>query len=240
MNYGICLQALIPQRAEPKESSELVNQLLCGDDYKVVERGEKWTLVESVSDAYRGYIDTKCHFELSKEQWLEWKDVDKTIVNSLTSVAINGAPNLCTIGSALPSKNLGWFSHDYNRTHLSWLQAAMQFLNTPYLWGGKSAMGIDCSGFTQCIAKTVGIAIQRDAYQQALQGEKCSEKEGALAFFTNNEGRVTHVGIVLADHKIIHASGKVRIDNLTEEGIQHIDSKILTHTLSHFQCIGFS
>lgn len=240
MKYGICLQALIPQRAEPKESSEMVNQLLCGDSYTVLEHAEKWVLIESTTDKYRGYIDAKCHAELTPDQWQEWNKTDKITVNTLSNISINSSNTLCSIGSVLPTEKLSWFSHDYKHHTISWLDVAQQYLNSPYLWGGKSLFGIDCSGFTQCIAKTVGIDIQRDAYQQALQGKACEEKEGALAFFTNNVGRVTHVGIVLANHKIIHASGKVRIDNLTHEGIQHIDSKILTHKLSHFQCIGLS
>ena len=97
------------------------------------------------------------------------------------------------------------------------------FINTPYLWGGKSVFGIDCSGFVQQVFKMFGIKLLRDAYLQAEQGESVSSIEegraGDLAFFQNEKGRVTHVGLILEKGKIIHASGKVRIDTIDKEGI---------------------
>ncbi|MFL5753049.1 MAG: C40 family peptidase, partial [Bacteroidia bacterium] len=112
---------------------------------------------------------------------------------------------------------------------------ACQFLNAPYLWGGRSIMGIDCSGFTQLVYKLNGYKLPRDAYQQAELGTPLSFVEeaeaGDLAFFDNEEGRITHVGIVLSDQRIIHASGKVRIDKFDHYGIFHSDRRKYSHLL---------
>lgn len=115
------------------------------------------------------------------------------------------------------------------------VNTALLYLNTPYLWGGKTPFGIDCSGFTQMVYKLNGFNILRDASQQASQGEVLSFIEesspGDLAFFDNNEGEITHVGIIMEDHRIIHAHGKVRIDLLDQSGIYNLDTKTHSHKL---------
>ena len=112
---------------------------------------------------------------------------------------------------------------------------AFLFLNTPYLWGGKTPFGIDCSGFTQLVYKLCGHTLLRDAKDQATQGEVLSfieeSEPGDLAFFDNEEGVITHVGIIMQDYFIIHASGKVRIDVLDHSGIYNTDTKKHTHKL---------
>ena len=109
------------------------------------------------------------------------------------------------------------------------------YLNAPYLWGGKTPFGIDCSGFTQMVYKLNGYKIHRDASQQALEGEPLSfieESEvGDLAFFDNDEGNIIHVGIIMENNYIIHASGKVRIDRLDHLGIYNPELKKHTHKL---------
>jgi cell wall-associated NlpC family hydrolase len=115
------------------------------------------------------------------------------------------------------------------------LQLTFKFLNTPYLWGGRSVFGIDCSGFTQMIFKFLGVSLLRDAYLQAGQGEPVGFLEetrtGDLAFFDNEEGRITHVGILLNSHEIIHSSGKVRIDKIDNMGILQSETFQRTHHL---------
>jgi len=116
---------------------------------------------------------------------------------------------------------------------------AMKYVHAPYLWGGKTPFGIDCSGFSQMVFRICGYSISRDAWQQASQGKPVDNFNdalpGDLAFFKNAEGKVSHVGIVLSDSRIIHASGRVRIDRLTEKGIVAGETSEISHTFSHLR-----
>ena len=138
-------------------------------------------------------------------------------------------------GNKIDYKGTRWDTDKAPRDAESIRRLAYTFLNTPYLWGGKSVFGVDCSGFTQTVMKFFGVPLLRDAYQQATQGESVGFLEearlGDLAFFDNAEGRITHVGILLNGREIIHASGKVRVDGIDNMGIVHAESFERTHHL---------
>ena len=123
-------------------------------------------------------------------------------------------------------------------THLVF-STALSFLNAPYLWGGKSILGIDCSGLVQLCFNICGTELPRDARMQAEIGEEISLKNaicGDLAFFKNKEGRINHVGILKDNSCILHASGKVKIDKINETGILNKSGEY-THQLSHLKRI---
>lgn len=246
MNKGICKLSIIPIRKEPSHRSEQVSQLLFGESYIILNSSNSnWLYIQCAWDNYEGWIDTAQHTALA--------DID----NSTTSIALE---TLCVAssssssisilaGSDLPNFDglnfkIGKEKFVYNgqalmpdtikNTNLL-DKIAMRYLHAPYLWGGRSPLGIDCSGFTQVVFKFLAIALQRDAYQQAEQGLTLNfleeAKSGDLAFFNNNEGKITHVGIILNDNRIIHASGKVRIDTIDHFGIFNADIKKYSHQL---------
>jgi cell wall-associated NlpC family hydrolase len=115
------------------------------------------------------------------------------------------------------------------------IEKALKYFNSPYLWGGRSPFGIDCSGFSQILYKMAGFPIPRNASEQSLIGENLSfleeSKPGDLAFFDNEEGNIIHVGIIWEKNKIIHSSGMVRIDNIDQFGIYNVDTKRYSHKL---------
>ena len=123
------------------------------------------------------------------------------------------------------------------------VKTAMHYLNCPYMWGGKSPFGIDCSGFVQCVYQLHGIQLPRDAYLQSEHGETLGfideSEAGDLAFFDDEEGKITHVGIIMSDYHIIHAFGQVRIDRLDQTGIFNNALNKHTHKLRVIKKIEF-
>ncbi|MCC6570307.1 MAG: C40 family peptidase [Chitinophagales bacterium] len=233
MNIGIVSLAAVPMRKEPSDRAEMVNQILFGETFDVLEEQEKWTLVQLHHDSYQGWIDRK--------QW-DYASGIADVRNCNTAlfevIPENGRDRILPMG-ALSSE---YFPAETDPLH-SLVDTARLFLDTPYLWGGRNFMGIDCSGFTQVVFRARGKYILRDAYQQAEQGERVElgdAANGDLAFFANSSGRMIHVGILMVEDgetRIIHASGKVRIDRLDKEGIYNEDTASYSHQLHHLQRI---
>ncbi len=235
-------------RAKPDDTSEMVSQLLFGQSFDILDNSNpRWTLIRCHSDFYQGYIGSKQYVHVSKEN-LETLS-DRRAVNKhrvrVTRVG-KGIKFDIPLGSELPAKKkfrLGEleFQHNYTPASTSLAETAMSFLNAPYLWGGKTLFGIDCSGFTQTVFAAHNTRLPRDASQQAEQGVPLPDlnyaQPGDLAFFQNNEGRVIHVGILLENYRIIHASGCVRIDKIDPRGIFNEEIGQYTHhlhSLAHF------
>jgi len=242
MKYGICPISIAPLRLEANDTSEMVSQVLYGEHFKVVESRAKWSKIRLAHDSYEGWIDNKQFREIESEQY---HDVDKTKLvfqNELIAhvTHANDTLSMTTMGAQLSSvffltdtAVLPVVDDESPRTII--IKNALILLNSPYLWGGRSPLGIDCSGFTQLVYRLAQVKLLRDANQQATQGEALSfieeAENGDLAFFDNNEGKITHVGIIINDNYIIHAHGKVRIDMLDQSGIFNLESKKHTHKL---------
>lgn len=250
-DFGIIHLPVVPVRAEASDRSEQVNQLLFGELIRIEERNDKWARITSLHDDYSGWIDLKQFRKITQETAdhlvQEQSYVALDLINPLRTVS--GQVMHVPAGSSLPQFDgfaLGWEQERYafyGKTVIAGSPAvsgkvrelAERFTNVPYLWGGRSAMGMDCSGFTQVVFKLLGKKLRRDASQQVEQGTVVNfieeAREGDLAFFDNEEGRVIHVGIVLENHKIIHASGCVRIDNLDHNGIYQAETRKYSHNL---------
>lgn len=241
-NKGYCIVSAAPVRAETADQSEIVTQLLFGDLVEVYEINQPWAKITLLSDGYSGYIDHKHIVLLSDKEVKRWSDGLSYLTDRQRLLETPWGKQWIYRGSSVPEglQSFSIGSHDFSfKTDESSsfdtpLEYAEDYLNTPYLWGGRSPFGIDCSGITQVIYRFFGFNLPRDASQQVDLGAEIEFEDhlaGDLAYFTNSKGKVTHVGILDGNGGIIHASGHVRKDSFTVEGIVHSDSGILTHDL---------
>lgn len=249
MHYGICNLSIVPIRIDPSDTSEMVSQLLFGEHFKVLEIRKNWSKIRLAFDNYEGWIDNKQYEEITEEIYKNINDSEPKLAGELIDFATNSTKNYLTIviGSSLPFYNnqqlkINNSNYLYEGNVVSGknpkdllIETAYKYLNTPYLWGGKTPFGIDCSGFTQMVYKLCGYSLMRDAAEQAGQGEVLSfieeSEPGDLAFFDNQEGIITHVGIIMKDNYIIHAHGKVRVDRIDHSGIFNLNTHTHTHKL---------
>lgn len=245
--YGICNLANIPLRIEPSDRSEILSQVLFGEHFEVLEREKQWVKIKLQFDDYEGWIDEKQFKKILKSDF-EKLSIEKIVLNGDLIEYITNEKNFLMpipLGSSItfldfPEINTEKYIFDGLKTSginskLNLINSAFLYLNSPYLWGGKTPFGIDCSGFTQMVYKLNGYKLLRDARQQANQGEALSfieeSEPGDLAFFDNEEGNIIHVGIIMQDNYIIHASGRVRIDRLDHSGIFNAEMNKHTHKL---------
>lgn len=232
MTYGICTLSAIPLRKEGRHASEMVSQLLYNETYTVFDKTREWVLVQTHFDHYEGWIQAKQFVDIGEEEYeaLKTKKVyftNKPIVEHEGLFLSLGTPLHEPHPDAVetPSEFHPELMVDY----------AKLLLGAPYLWGGRTAFGIDCSGVVQVCARMAGLLLPRDASQQIDCGELVyflqETQPGDLAFFGNEEGKITHVGIVMGSEQIIHCSGQVRIDYLDQTGIFNKELGEHTHLL---------
>ena len=249
MKYAGCCVSVSALRNEPSHRSEMISQLLFGECCTLLEHGrDNWVKIKCRYDDYEGWCPLSNIVEIDEKIYLQ---ADKALTDDwVNEVDYNGHNMYVPLGSSLTSLNHGkvfWRKNSVQYSGKIWKplevkinskvikQVAYKFLNTAYLWGGRSVFGIDCSGFSQMVYKFLNIPLPRDARYQAEKGDTVkSLKEavcGDLAFFDNEEGRITHVGIILNPNEIIHSSGKVRLDKIDNEGIINLETRKRTHKL---------
>lgn len=247
MQYGLINLAIVPLRDAPMHKAQQVSQLLFGEGFEVLEAQDQWLQIQTENDGYIGWIQAiqailfdATNYQQIKQKQFRLTTEPVTVVRKIADQSMLYLPagsritsirqNQFTIGAAtfellhpiLPDKN-------------SIIDYAYSYLNTPYLWGGRTHFGIDCSGFAQAVYLQKGIPLKRDAWQQAKQGTAIDFLQNALpgdlAFFDNEEGKIIHVGIMLNNEEIIHASGSVKIDRIDNQGIYAAEQKKYTHRL---------
>ncbi len=236
MEYGIVNLNLVPVRKKNNAKSEMISQLFFGETIEVISEKSNWSLVISNLDNYEGWVRTSQFLSIPKSDYIKINSVKKKFSSTETSLYNNEFKDYIVPAGSLISNckylNFDCISNDKNFHSLE--EIALSFLNSPYLWGGKTKFGTDCSGFVQSVFKIYGKILPRDSYQQAVVGVEVNlenSKAGDLVFFGKKFDVITHVGIVISDKRVIHSSGKVRIDNITNEGILNVDSKKISHML---------
>jgi cell wall-associated NlpC family hydrolase len=250
VDYGICTLSQVPVRREPSDKSEMVTELFFGECYTRLAQEGNWFHIQNAADEYEGWIDFKQHTPVTATYFESWKsqahpraiDIVQTVSNANTRIPV-------LMGSTLPffdglNIQLGEQKYVYNGRasnpnlpfKINFLtKIALSYLKAPYVWGGRSVFGIDCSGFVQQVFAMNGYQLPRDAWQQVSHGEEvhfaAQTQPGDLAFFDNAEGRIIHVGLMLENSQIIHAHGEVRIDPLDHQGIFNTTRKRYSHQL---------
>jgi len=254
MKYAISINSVTPLRTECSDKSEMLTQILFGELLQIFKIKGNWAFVKNINDKYEGWIDNKNLQYITEKTFKKLKTDYKTFIlpNLLSTIK-----NINTNQTQLISS--GALLHKFNKKNLSFSVGtkkyllenppikltkdirnnvsivAKSFINCPYLWGGKNPFGIDCSGLSQIAFSVAGRNIPRDANKQVELGTALTfvneAQPGDLAFFDNNEGQIVHVGIIVSDSKIIHASGKVRIDNIDHEGIFNKETQRYSHKL---------
>ncbi len=245
MEHLICANVFVPVRTGPSHKSEQGSQILFGEKYSIIDRSADWLKVRNEYDNYEGWIDNDHHIFLRTNDI----KVEPDILANITSfIDVNGNKLTLEAGSEI---------YNFNKNDRSFIMGdklyiaptevsiapvnesitdtAARFINCPYLWGGKTSGGIDCSGLTQVVYKIHGEKIPRDSYIQAEAGRPVSFLEeaepGDLLFFDNEQGKISHVGILFSSGYIIHSSGMVRIDRIDHQGIYNNELKKYTHRL---------
>ncbi len=252
--YGIISMSVVPVRAEPSHRSEMVTELMFGDTFVILEKVLHWYRVKGWWDGYEGWLDEPYVTFIDEERYRRLENEPFHILRDRVLAVRTGSDqetlwlpegarlpawderqHTCHTGGqvfTLPGTEVPpWKPLDRQAV----VRYARRFLGVPYLWGGTTSCGFDCSGFVQTVFRICGYRLPRDASQQASLGSDVAFPEearpGDLAFFGDEENKITHVGIVLANGYILHESGDVHIDKLDQEGIFHLEKSIYTHKL---------
>ncbi len=247
--WGVVHLSVCNIRSEPKHSGELATQEVMGTVLRVLSKKGEWYLVQT-PNRYLGWLDHGGLITMTDNEINHWNsqtkrvsyqptgwvyqlpDVSSPTVSDLVagSVVIEKGVKGKFAAVELPDGRSGYIATQnslvLNRgNEVDLVESAKRFLGVPYLWGGTSAKGFDCSGFTKTIYSLHGYLIPRDASQQVRVGKQIKTDKswsnlipGDLLFFgsyrADGSERITHVAIYMGGGKIIHAAGRVKIESL--------------------------
>jgi gamma-D-glutamyl-L-lysine dipeptidyl-peptidase len=250
-DYVICHLANAPMRAAASHLSEQSHQLLFGESCQILEPGPLFSRARSLYDHYEGWIDTRQFLPLTTAP--PTLQLGSVLCDDLLATAVSPQRTIhLPMGSLLPEYAEGNFSlgaetfHFQGQAHhvrplatvFELVAYGFRYLHAPYQWGARSPLGIDCSGLTQMVYRAFAIPLLRDASQQRTQGQAVASladaRPGDLVFLkgTRQPGAgIDHVGLVYPAGKVLHASGCVRLDDLTSRGIHHAQTREHTHAL---------
>lgn len=243
MQYGLGHLSVVPIRESADSSSPMTSQVLYGDHFKIKEERKRFSRIRMIFDGMEGWIDNNQITKISEEVFQSITQLKKPVYNQdflchvttkeneLLPVVLGSRMDICP-----------FLDHQYEDVSSpadghqpNLVNTALMYLNSPFLEGGRTPFGIDSTGFTQMVYRISGKSLRRTINEQSIQGEPLSfieeSQPGDLAFFDDSEGTIDHVGIILKDNYIIHASGQVRIDRLDHTGIFNTQKRMYTHNL---------
>jgi hypothetical protein len=236
-------------RTEPDHASELASQVMMGTPLKILNCSEKWCRVQTPEN-YIGWMDTSGLERVTQKELDRWKQSNRYLFNCMSGYVYDTPGkkgevvsdivlgDLFEVESAvkgflkirIPDGRNGYVRKSDCISFNDWshlqpnvksiLSVASQMMGFPYLWGGTSSKGVDCSGFVKLVYYTQGVILARDASQQARYGEPVdfsnmnNLQPGDLLFFGRSSRHITHVGIYLGKGNFIHASGRVHISSI--------------------------
>lgn len=254
MEYYICENVFVPLRAGPSHKTEMLSQIVFGERYSVIDKAGSWIKIETLFDNYLGWIDMD-HLQHSQVEGISGGLVlNRSLTcykNDKTKMVLEPGCEISNPDFALKLFFAGNnqytatddFCDSFISTNDSVTDLAMNFINSPYIWGGRIPSGIDCSGLTQLVYKIKGIPIPRDSWKQSEAGKTVDfidqAEAGDLVFFDNEKGKISHVGMILSRGLVIHASGRVRIDPVDHQGIFKAEIKDYSHHLRMIKRIIF-
>ena len=243
MPYGIGHLSVVPVRALAENASEMLTQLLFGDHFKIVDSKKNWTKIRIACDKTEGWIGHNQFVEISKDQFKTINSNKSPKYSSDLVAFTNNNEQVLTpilLGSLVSNSQIlsQVFEGDFVNgagAKSNLISTALNYLNAPFLSGGKTPFGIDDAGLSQMVYRINGYNIPRFAAEQAKEGEVLSfieeSEPGDLAFFDDKEGNIIHVGLIMKDNDIIHAHGKVRVDRLDHTGIFNAEERKYSHQL---------
>lgn len=253
---AISLHSVVPMRTEAREGAEQSTQMLFGELCTIIKHSDRWTFIRLESDGQEGWVDAKMIAPMNTEEEKGYRAAlqNAAMVAMPMAYAVsenNGQTIPLTAGTRLANYKDGRFEvlgvgfridpsmvltmpREMSQENL--LQAVRFFINIPYLWGGKNAMGMDCSGFTQVVMSLFGKSLLRNASEQVTQGREVKKLKdvhaGDLVFFDHEDGKISHVGIAIDSDRVIHCSGRVKVEKLDETGIFSAEQGAYTHHLA--------
>lgn len=246
MSLRVCYNVYVPLRESPSHRAEMTSQLLFGERYGITDKIGNWLRVTTLFDSFTGWVDgsqvLSGEYDTKSKGIITGSEItclrpDKSRVRLMPGSEIHSLD--FTTGTFRCMDEEWILAEKPDREHLSphenLADSAMQFINTPYLWGGRTPGGIDCSGLVQIVFKIHGIALPRNSSQQAECGTPIDFLEealpGDLLFFSGEGDTISHVGILESRGLVLHASGSVRIDRVDHQGIWNETHGRYTHRL---------